>query len=158
MDKFVGYMNFTMKHFLNVIMAVLSLAVFAQVIFRFVLELPLSWSEELAVYCLVWITFLGAAYALSLKAHIGVDFFVDRFPASLKKVFLVIAAIASFSFYIILIIQGYDLVQSSMSQTSPVMKIPMGLIYLVIPLSGLFLIINLIHLLVKDLRTEAIEE
>ena len=134
-------------------MAVLSCAVFAQVLFRFVFKLPLAWSEELAVYCLVWITFLGAAYALSLKAHIGVDFFVERFPTSMKKFFLILAAIASFSFYIILIVQGFDLVQQSLKQLSPVMRIPMGWIYSVIPISGFFLIINLIHLLAKDLKT-----
>ncbi len=87
MDKSIGYLNFIMKHFLNLIMAVLTGSVFTQVVFRFVINKPLAWSEELAIYCLVWLTFLGAAYAMSLKAHIGVDFFIELFPISIRKVF-----------------------------------------------------------------------
>ena len=134
-------------------MAVLTASVFGQVLFRFIINQPLAWSEELAIYCLVWLTFLGAAYAMSLKAHIGVEFFTDLFPRSIQKVFFALASIASIAFYIIMIVQGYDLVRQSMAQLSPVMRIPMGWVYAVIPLSGLFLIINLIHLFTKEMKT-----
>lgn len=153
MDKFIGYMNLTLKHLLNVIMAVLTLSVFAQVIFRFVIKQPLSWTEELAVYCLVWLTFLGAAYAMSLKAHIGVEFFTDLFPLKLRQMLFVVATVASISFYLIMIIQGYDLVRQSLTQLTPVLRLPMGYVYSVIPISGLFLIINLVHLFVKEIKT-----
>ncbi|MFD1928051.1 TRAP transporter small permease [Sporosarcina siberiensis] len=153
MDKFIGYMNLTLKHLLNVIMAVLTLSVFAQVIFRFVIKQPLSWTEELAVYCLVWLTFLGAAYAMSLKAHIGVEFFTDLFPLKLRQVLFVVATVASISFYLIMVIQGYDLVRQSLTQLTPVLRLPMGYVYSVIPISGLFLIINLVHLFVKEIKT-----
>lgn len=141
-----------MKHFLNVILAVLTISVFGQVLFRFIIKQSLAWSEELAIYCLVWLTFLGAAYAMSLKAHIGVDFFTDLFPLRVRKIFFTLASIASIIFYLIMIVQGYDLVKQSMAQLSPVMRIPMGWVYAVIPISGLFLIINLIYLFTKEIK------
>ncbi|WP_186670749.1 TRAP transporter small permease [Sporosarcina sp. BP05] len=153
MDKSIGYLNLFMKHFLNLIMAVLTGSVFMQVVFRFVINKPLAWSEELAIYCLVWLTFLGAAYAMSLKAHIGVDFFTELFPISVRKVFFTMTTIASIAFYIIMIVQGYDLARQSMAQLSPVLRLPMGLVYSVIPISGLFLIINLVHLFTKGIKT-----
>ncbi|WP_438318193.1 TRAP transporter small permease [Sporosarcina sp. FA9] len=153
MDKFIGYMNLTLKHLLNVIMAVLTLSVFAQVIFRFVIRQPLSWTEELAIYCLVWLTFLGAAYAMSLKAHIGVEFFTDLFPLKIRQLLFILATVASIAFYLIMVIQGYDLVRQSLTQLTPVLRLPMGYVYSVIPISGLFLIINLIHLFAKEIKT-----
>lgn len=153
MDKFIGYMNLTLKHLLNVIMAVLTLSVFAQVIFRFLIKHPLAWTEELAIYCLVWLTFLGAAYAMSLKAHIGVEFFTNLFPLKLRRFLYILATVASIAFYLIMVIQGYDLVRQSLTQLTPVLRLPMGYVYSVIPISGLFLIINLIHLFFKEIKT-----
>ena len=59
MTKIIDYINFAVKHILNLILGILTAVVFAQVIFRFALNQPLAWTEELAIYCLVWITFLG---------------------------------------------------------------------------------------------------
>lgn len=152
MGKLVDYMNFAMKHLLNLILAVLTTAVFAQVIFRFVIKQPLAWTEELAVYSLVWLTFLGAAYAMSLKAHIGVEFFMDLFPLWARQILFVIATIVSIVFYVIMIVQGYSLAQQGMAQLSPVLRIPMGWIYSVIPLSGFFLIVNVLASFAKELK------
>lgn len=153
MAKIIGYMNMVMKHFLNLIFAVLTAAVFAQVVFRFVIKKPLAWTEELAIACLVWLTFIGAAYALSKKAHIGVDFFTKLFPLPVRKVLYTIATIVSLAFYVILVFQGYKLMLTGMNQTTAVLKIPMGVIYSVIPISGLLLIINLIHIFIQDIRS-----
>ncbi|QBP42434.1 TRAP transporter small permease [Paenisporosarcina antarctica] len=153
MARYINYMNVTIKHFLNVILAVLVIAVFLQVIFRFVLQQPLAWTEELARYCLVWLTFLGAAFAMSMKAHIGMEVFVKLFALPFQKALYVIATIASLMFFLLMVVQGYDLAIQSMSQLSPVLRIPMGIIYLVIPLSGFILIVNMASQFTKDYKS-----
>lgn len=62
----------------------------------------------------------------------------------------VIAAIISLLFFSMLVIYGFQLVSKSTTQTSPVLDLPMGIVYLVIPISGLFLIINLLANTVSD--------
>ncbi|MGK7377381.1 TRAP transporter small permease [Planococcus sp. 1R117A] len=153
MNKIIGYMNSGIKHFLNVILAVLVTVVFLQVIFRFVLGSPLAWTEELARYSLIWITFLGAAYAMSLKAHIGMELFVNLFGLPIRKAIYILATIASLAFFLLMVIQGFDLAARSMSQLSPVLRIPMGVIYAVIPLSGIILIINMASQFTKDFKS-----
>jgi TRAP-type C4-dicarboxylate transport system permease small subunit len=153
MDRFINYINIGIKHFLNVILAVLVIVVFLQVIFRFILGSPLAWTEELARYSLIWITFLGAAFAMSLKAHIGMEFFVNLFSLPFRKALFVIATIASLAFFLMMVIQGYDLAARSMTQLSPVLRIPMGLIYAVIPLSGCILIVNMASQFTKDFKS-----
>lgn len=154
LQKLIKYINLGMKHFLNILMVVLTISVFLQVIFRFVIDNPLAWTEELARYCLVWLTFLGAAYAMSLKAHIGVEFFTNLFPPVGKKVIHVLASIVSIMFFILMIFQGLSLASNSMTQMSPVLQIPMGIVYLIIPISGFFLIINIIGITWSEIRKE----
>ncbi|MDN7247115.1 TRAP transporter small permease [Planococcus shenhongbingii] len=153
MNKIIGYMNSGIKHFLNVILAVLVTVVFLQVIFRFVLGSPLAWTEELARYSLIWITFLGAAYAMSLKAHIGMELFVNLFGLPIRKALYILSTIATLSFFLMMVIQGFDMAAQSMSQLSPVLRIPMGLVYAVIPLSGCILIINMASQFNKDFKS-----
>jgi TRAP-type C4-dicarboxylate transport system permease small subunit len=54
-----------------------------QVIARYVLVTPLPWTEEIARFLLVWVTFLGAASITRRKLHITVDFFSSKYPPRL---------------------------------------------------------------------------
>lgn len=153
MNKLVDYMNWGIKHILNLLMALLVVVVFLQVIFRFALDSPLAWTEELARYSLIWLTFLGAAYAMSSKAHIGMEFFVNLFNLSIRKALYIIATFASLLFFLLMVIEGYDLAMQGMSQLSPVLRIPMGMIYMVIPVSGAILIINMASQFSKDFKS-----
>ncbi|MGP4105924.1 TRAP transporter small permease [Virgibacillus sp. L01] len=152
MQKIINTTNFMLKHLLNVIMLVLVASVFMQVIFRFAINSPLAWTEELARYSLVWLTFLGAAYAMSQKAHIGVEFFVNLLSGLGKKILQTAATFVSLIFFVLMVFSGYDLVSNTMLQTSPVLEIPMGIVYAAIPVSGLLLTINLIAVYVNDMK------
>jgi TRAP-type C4-dicarboxylate transport system permease small subunit len=156
LGKIISWMNEIIKYVLIVIMVTLILAVFFQVLFRFILNQPLAWTEELARYCLIWITFLGASYAMSLKAHIGLSIVVDRSPVFLKQFFIILAGLVSIGFFWIMIQQGFNLASRSMTQLSPVLRLPMGYIYLVIPISGIFLAINLLQSIWEDLTKKEV--
>ncbi len=55
---------------------------FAQVLFRYVFQTSLAWSEELARFCLMWLASLSAAYAFKTNGHFALRFVVDRIPAA----------------------------------------------------------------------------
>ncbi len=152
--KAVQVINTVIKYFLILMMFVMVVVVFLQVVYRFVLDNPLAWTEETARYLLVWITFLGAAYAMGSKAHIGVDLFMNMLPKSLRKILLIITTLLSLVFFTVMVTQGYILSQRTMMQTSPAMGLPMGYVYLVIPISGVLLMINLLYTVIGDLRGE----
>ncbi|WP_017756228.1 TRAP transporter small permease [Calidifontibacillus oryziterrae] len=152
MKKVVDGLNNVVKYILYLLLTILIIAVFAQVVFRFVLEQPLAWTEELARYCLVWITFLGAAYAMSKKAHIGLEFFKDRLPKLGRDFLTILSALVSIAFFVILLVQGYELVNRSMAQLSPVLRLPMGVVYAVMPISAILLIINTISITIHGVK------
>jgi TRAP-type C4-dicarboxylate transport system permease small subunit len=67
-----------------IIVSIMAVVVFVEVIFRYVLLLPLFWTEEFARYCLVWSSLLGAGVALKRSEHIAVTFFTDKFPKGIR--------------------------------------------------------------------------
>ena len=85
---------------LAILLGSLVLIMFIQVFFRYVLNNSLSWSEELAKYLFVWMTFLGAALCLRDKAHIGVDYFVSLLPGHFRH------AVERFNLLVITVFSG----------------------------------------------------
>lgn len=134
----------TLEIVVMICVAVLVLDVLWQVFTRKVLNSPSKWTEELAIFLLIWVALLGAAVALSLGAHLGIDYFVGKFSRA-KRVFteiVVFALILIFAVYVMLY-GGYDLVKSTLElgQTSPAFGIKMGYVYLAVPVSGFFMVI-----------------
>ena len=62
------------------LLAAMTVVILLGVAFRYVLEAPLPWSEELAKLLLLWIVFLGASAGIQRGEHITIDFLLQRFP------------------------------------------------------------------------------
>ncbi|HEX2114643.1 MAG TPA: TRAP transporter small permease subunit, partial [Alphaproteobacteria bacterium] len=58
-----------------------SAAVFAQVIFRYVLNDPVSWLDEFAVLAFAWMIMIGAGVVQRTDSHMTIDSFVRPLPA-----------------------------------------------------------------------------
>ena len=91
---------------------------------------------------------------MSKQAHVGVEIFVKKLPNGLQKSVLMLATVVSIFFFGIMIYQGYLFSLKTMAQTSPVLHLPMGFVYSIIPISGIFLTINLVYNTVQELRKE----
>lgn len=126
------------------VMAVLTVDVLWQVFTRFILKNPSTWTEELAIFLLIWVALLGAAVALGRGAHLGIDYLVNKLSVKKKlctEVF-VFLCIALFSLCV-MIIGGIDIVTSTLKlgQVSPALGVEIGYVYLAIPISGFFLVL-----------------
>ncbi len=69
----------------STILVALVTVTFSQVVFRYLLQAPLSWSEELARFLLMWMASLSAAYAFKTRSHFALRFVVDRFNPSMQR-------------------------------------------------------------------------
>ena len=118
-----------------VISITMVLVTLAQVIFRYLIEDPLPWSEELARYCFVWIVFLGAAIGLSRGAHLGVDLLVNQFPERWQRGFAFLTNIMITCFAFAVIYASLPVIKMNMFQHSPALGVQMSLIYIAIPIS-----------------------
>lgn len=136
--------NRLLKAILVISLAITLVALSCQVLFRYVLEQPLSWTEELSRYLMIWITFLGAAMAVRHQRLIKLEIIYLLFPGNGKKVVLILAGFLSCLFYAILIVFGYTILDTVVVQHSPALHISMAIPYAAIPVGGLLMIGNTI--------------
>lgn len=119
--------------FVVLIMTVLVLDVVWQVLSRFALQDPSTVTEELARYLLIWLGLFGAAYAAGQGSHLSVDLLGST--RSRRKA----SRVAEGAFGLLLLVGGARLVylQLILGQTSAALGLPLGVVYLALPLSGL---------------------
>ena len=124
------------------LMAIIVLDVSWQIFTRFILQDPSSYTEELAGFLLIWIGLLGASYALYTKAHLGIDILMTKVKGVQKRMLeiLIYTIVLLFAFFVP-VIGGIKLVNItfSLNQISAAMGIPMGYVYLVLPLTGVLM-------------------
>lgn len=126
----------------------LTLVVFAvvisAVICRYVLKSPLSWSDMIARYMLIWIVGLGVLPAYRRRSHIGVDVVVRYLPARAKKVVEIIANLCQIAFYLVLVVFGIKYTMFAASMKSEIWGISLGWIYVTVALLGIGSLIYLV--------------
>lgn len=135
---------------LIVIMIIMVVNVLWQVFSRFIISSPSSFTEELARYSLIWISVLGAAYVAGKKMHLAIDLLPTKLKGRNQIIVEVIIELCILFFGLaVMVIGGYNLVYISflLGQLSAAMQIPIGYVYLVIPISGLFMVFYSIYFL-----------
>lgn len=122
------------------LMALLVVDVLWQVLSRYVLASPSSFTDELAGFLLIWVGLLGAAYVTGQEGHLAIDLLVRKADAAWQRrlralSYLVIALFA----VAVMIVGGSWLVYTRfyLGVTSASLQVNLGYVYLVLPLSGL---------------------
>lgn len=124
---------------------------------RYALGAQAKWSEELARFLLVWVALLGGAVAFGAKAHLGVDYFVNRLHPDARKWTAVIAHLVVLFFAGEVLLDGGARVVSealTLEQTTPALGWKMGYVYLALPISGLFVVLYTVGNVVETLAGE----
>jgi len=129
--------------FLTLLMVLMTLDVLWGVFTRYALGSQASWSEELARFLLIWIGILGAAYASGQKMHLAIDLLSPKLSGSnAKYMHLLIKGLIILFAFLVLVVGGMRLIYISqaLGQTSPALRLPMSVVYGVVPISGLLII------------------
>ena len=124
-----------------IMLSVMSVVVFAQVLFRIV-HLSIPWSEELSKYLLIWSTFLGAAICIRKGSLVGLEFLKNSMSEEKQKILQTILNLIVCAMLLFLINVGFWAVRRVWFQITPVLKLSMGLMYAAIPIGSVFMLIN----------------
>lgn len=122
---------------------------------RYALGEQAKWTEELARFLLVWVALLGGALAFRTKAHLGVDYFVNRLHPDARRLTAVIADLVVLFFAgAVLLLGGASVVREALAleQTTPALGWKMGYVYLALPISGFFVVLYTLDNLMETLR------
>lgn len=121
------------------VLLVIVLIVSAQVISRKFLGTSIRWSEEVALLLMVWMAFISMAIGVEKKLHISISLFYDMFPKPVRYIIEKVNYFIIFMFGIVLMYYGYRLVMSTTTSTLPATKWPACMLYIMIPVGGLFI-------------------
>jgi TRAP-type C4-dicarboxylate transport system permease small subunit len=139
-------------YFIERILAMMLLAVMVTVIMlgvisRYFLNSPLTWSDEIALFCLVWVTFVGGSMSVKKKKAAAVTLLLERIPAGISRILLMLSALLAllFSVSIFYLSMKWITNPSILLQKSTAIGLPMFIPYVAIPLGFLFLSIHLLE-------------
>lgn len=107
------------------VFAMLSL-VMIQVIFRYVFNTPIGWTQELSVFSLMLAVMSGMAVAFWRGEHFRVSVFVDSLPSMLGKIVVFASRLVTITFLTVVVWFSYALALRAMGQVSPTTGIPVG--------------------------------
>ena len=134
-------------------MIVMLVIIFMQVITRYIFGFSFEWSEELARFLFVWVVFLGSALIMGEDGHLAVEL-MPRLLDGTKPGFLLNLFInaCGYVFILLLIIQGWKMTETMTFQTSPGLNISMSYVYVIMPVSGVLMLMYHIKDTIKIFR------
>ncbi len=141
----------------DIVVVVLFIIIFAvvllQIFFRYVLNSPLVWSEELSRYLFIWISFLGWTLATRHKTHIKVEFALKALPEKMQFVVKVITQIIVIFFVGMLVYLGIKMAARSVDVPTVTLFFTYAYIYAIVPIASAIIlfysILDLINLFDK---------
>lgn len=125
-----------------VMMSVMTILIFVQVVMRYVFGNSLSWSEELARYCFIWLIYLGTSYGCRHMQHIKIDAALLVFPKKVRPYIVILGDLCVLAFAVYILITGIKLTELQIlyDKKSPAMEISMICVNLA-PVVGFALVI-----------------
>ncbi|WP_299223596.1 TRAP transporter small permease [uncultured Aquimarina sp.] len=140
---------------LIIIFSIMLFSVIWQVFSRFLLKSPSTITDEISSFSLIWLGLLGAAYATGKRLHLAIDLIPSHIVAKKQRLYDGIVHGAVFIFgLLVMVIGGARLCWLTFvfQQKSATLEIPLGFIYLVIPISGLLVCYYSMEILLRKKR------
>ena len=123
------------------------------IVFRYVVQAPLFWTEETARFLMLWTGFLAMSIAMQKGQHIMIDALVSAFPAYVSKPLGYLVDVMVGYFLVILLFKGYAMT-SGTPMTALSLPISMAWIYAAVPLGALLTLVQLALNVVKKIALD----
>lgn len=113
-----------------------------QIVTRFIFNRPSTVSEELLTYSFTWMALLATAYVFGKRDHMRMGFLADKFNRNAQKLLSVVSELLVMLLAgAVMVYGGFTIVQLTMTQSTASLGIPMGVVYTIIPVSGILIVI-----------------
>ena len=139
LETLSDWVNIASKVIIVVVMVAMVAFTGFQVFCRYIFNSALSWPEEMNIFFMAWLTFVGSSIALKQSAHIGVDLFINYLPARLRRV-------------ILLIDTGYSVAMMNIDSFSEALEIPLIYPRLSLVVGGVMMLLQMIYIVGRDIE------
>ena len=158
----------TIRKGINLVLSFASALIFAalviigtyQIVTRFVFNSPSTVSEELLTYSFTWMALLATAYVFGKRDHMRMGFLADKFSDKAQKALSIAAEVLIMLLAgAVMVYGGVTIVQLTMTQSTASLGIPMGVVYIILPVSGILIvfysILNIVDLVTGQAKEPA---
>lgn len=122
-------------------MAVIAITIPITVFSRYVLQNTPIWTDETALFSLVWASMLGAAVGLRKGYQVGIRSLVEKAPKAVGAAMEIVGFLFMFLFFTIMVLFGFKQTLTNVNQLSAAMRIPMAIPYLALPVGFLIMLL-----------------
>lgn len=131
---------------------VMVVAIFLQVVARYAFNHALPWPEELGRFLFAWIVFLGTVSVIRADEMLSLDILYQWIPKKAAAVLRWIVSLTVLGFLLVMMKGGYELMVRQASQRSVGLEIPMGVVYLILPLGTFLMSLAMIFRIVRQTK------
>lgn len=104
LNAIVYWVNYALRKLGAVVLTIIFLSITAGIISRYVFHRPLSWTEELVCFLMVYLCYISAAITTAEKKHLVADFLIAKAPDSFRKVVNILSKFLMIGFFIVVCI------------------------------------------------------
>lgn len=125
----------------------------ANVFFRFVLNNPITWTEEISLALFIWLVFIGLSSVTKTNGHVGIDYFVRKFPEQWRYRFQVFRLIFIFIVTLVVFVYwGAAFAIHGVAKVTPVLGVSYTFITLAVPVGSVLVLYHLIRVFIRKDR------
>lgn len=163
MTQLRKYLNRVLNVLAGVSFIVMVILTCWQVVTRYILKDPSSWSEELVGYLFGWMSLFGASLVVGERGHMNIPVLVERFGMAGRKCFAIFGEIVGLLFSaVILTAGGFQIANLAMGQTTSSLGVAIGTFYWVMPICGIlnviYNVLNIIEICSGTISLKTAEE
>lgn len=142
------------KFLVTILIPVMFITMVLNVLFRYLLNSPLIWAQEVTLFAFGWACFLGASMSIKQREAVAVTILVDKIKSSFRNIAIIAGLFVSSVFIVSLVYLSISWIIQPiiLMQYSTTMQIPMLIPYLCIPISFLFMSVHIISWLLESIR------
>ena len=122
-----------------------------QVLSRYVIKMPVTFTEEMGRFLFIWVSFLGAALVMKDDNHMRLDILKDKLSPQVEALLELVVYTAILLFSVVVFSESLRLMKLTTRQIAPVSRIPMAAVYAVLPISTFFMSIYSIRFIISRL-------
>ncbi len=142
------------------LLMLLVLDVWLGVLVRYVVAWPLTFTEELARYLMIWVALLAVSCCIPRREHIGVQALFERLPAGLRRHLLLVIDVLGIAFFVFLFFYGLGLVERGGKTFTMIYGTSKALPFAAVPVGAALAAVQLSLVAIRDqarLRREPLQ-
>ena len=121
------------------ILSAIIISITSGIISRYFFGNPFTWTEELATFLFIWLSFLGAGIASAKKKHVMVDFLTEKIPEKHSNLIKLVLNILIIMFLVLIIVGAVILQPKTSAHASVALNIPKNLYYLPVLITSAYM-------------------